>query len=103
MLLGDPRGAASAANFSPFSTNHGAGGDRGIPASPAFAGASASSPACPVLAAGRAWRSRGWGVYPPPPQWFWAKELGVTLCHSPLPPAGFKRLGQPREGCAMAI
>lgn len=48
----------------------------------------------------------GAGVYippPPPPQWFWAEELGVTLCHSPLPPAGFKRLGQPREGCAMAI
>lgn len=63
MLPGDPRGAASAANFSPYSINHGAGGDGGK-AQPLSVPLPA--PCIPVLADGRAWRSRGQGVPPPP-------------------------------------
>lgn len=61
---GRPQGAASRANFSSCSINHGAGGNHSITASPAFASASASSPGCPVFTTEGAWRSRGQGLPP---------------------------------------
>lgn len=72
----------------------------GIAASPAFASASASSPfhlGCAAAGFGGA-GARHFLILS-----FWAEELGEILCHSPLPPVSFKRLGQPWEGCYLLV
>lgn len=70
----------------------------GIAASPAFASASTSSPLQPVCAAAGFAGARHSLIL-----WVWAEGLGEILCHSPLPPVSFKRLGQPWEECYLLM